>query len=144
MNITVIGSGHGGCAIAAIMAKKGHEVSLLKIGSLLHNENFNEIKKTKRIKLKGIEGTGEYELKKVTTDPLEVVPSSDLILIYYVTNFHPLVAEKVAPHLNKDQIVALGPGYMGSLIFENEVKKSGKNLSLYLLNLKHCHILHES
>ncbi len=127
MKITVVGSGHGGCAIASVLSMKGHQVSILKIGSILHNENFEVLKKNQKIKLYGIEGIGEFDLDCVTTDPSEVIPNSDLILIYYVSNFHPLIAERIAPFLNKEQIVAFGPGYMGSLIFEKEIRKIKKD-----------------
>ncbi len=132
MKVTVVGSGHGGCAVAAVLAMKGHEVNILKIGSTLHNKNFKELKEKGSIRLRGIEGEGTMPLHKVTRNAADVIPESDLILVYYVANFHPLVAKAIAPFLNKKHLVALGPGYMGSLIFEKEMAKlSNQSMPLF-------------
>ena len=40
MNISVLGAGNGGCAVAADMSLKGHEVTLIKTSNSIHNENF--------------------------------------------------------------------------------------------------------
>ncbi len=127
MKVTVVGSGHGGCAFAAVLAMKGHDVSILKLGHSIHTDNFNMLHERKRIKLVGIEGDGEFPLSNVTTDVQSALDGSDVIFVYYVTNYHPLVAEKISPFLYDKQIVILGPGYLGSLIFEKFLKELGKD-----------------
>lgn len=123
MNIAIVGSGHGGCAAAAYYAKQGQSVSLLKIGDKLHNENFEKLKETKSIVLKGIEGEGIFTLYDVTTDIKTMISSADIIFLFYVTNFHEIVAQKIAPFIKEGQLIYLCPGYAGSLIFRREMKK---------------------
>ncbi|MBC8481896.1 MAG: NAD/NADP octopine/nopaline dehydrogenase family protein [Planctomycetes bacterium] len=123
MKVLVVGSGHGGCAMAAILAKRGHRVGILKLGNKMHLENFNCLKQRKSIRLYGTEGTGDFPLSLVTTQPAQAVPWADVIFIYYVSNYHPFVAERIAPYLNSSQLVVINPGYLGSLIFCKEIKK---------------------
>ncbi len=127
MKITIIGSGHGGCAMAAVMAMRGHEVSIVKLSSAIHNENFSTLQQRGKIALAGVEGEGEFGLARLTNDPAEAVGPAELILVYYVANYHPMVAERLAPYLHRDQVVVLNPGYAGSLIFEQAMKACGND-----------------
>lgn len=122
MKVTIIGSGHGGCAMAAVLAMHGHEVSIVKLSNAIHMDNFRTLQSRKRIRLMGIEGEGDYPLQCVTTNPGEVVPEADLVLIYYVSNYHPIVAKRCASHFHERQTVVLNPGYCGSFIFLKEMQ----------------------
>jgi len=122
MEITIVGSGHGGCAMAAVQAMHGHKVNLIKLGSAMHNENFAELRRRGTIQLSGMEGSGEFPLGKVTPEPAEAIPDAELVLVYYVANYHPMVAERLSPYLHRDQCVVLNPGYGGSLLFEKALK----------------------
>lgn len=123
MKITIVGTGHGGCAAVAYYAKQGHNITLLKIGHKMHNENFESIKKTRNISLKGIEGEGTYKLKDVTTNIEKAISNAEVIFIFYVSNFHKMLAEKISPYLRNKHLVYLCPGYAGSLLFFSEMKK---------------------
>lgn len=125
MEITIVGSGHGGCAMAAVQAMRGHRVNIIKLSSAIHNENFSTLQQDGRIRLLGKEGEGEFALGKVTNDPGEAIPEAELVLVYYVANYHPMVAERLAPHLHRDQCVVLNPGYAGSLLFEKAMSAAG-------------------
>ena len=127
MRITIVGSGHGGCAMAAVMAKHGHAVSILKLGTSAHLENFEALEKQKAVKLLGIEGSGEFALDVVGRDPSQSVPNADLLLVYYVANYHRFVAHTLAQYLHRGQTVVLNPGYAGSLIFKDELQKLGNS-----------------
>jgi opine dehydrogenase len=129
MKVTVVGSGHGGCAMAAVMAMRGHQVSLLKLGSSMHVENFRTMEAARRIRLTGIEGEGSFPLARVTTHAADAIPDAELILVYYVANYHAQVAEALAPYLHADQTVVLNPGYAGSLIFSQRMGQ--RNLPLF-------------
>lgn len=126
MKITIVGSGNGGCAFSAVLARKGYDVAILKLGHNVHNDNFKILQKRKKIKLSGIEGEGVFPLSEVTTDVQRALDGADVVFIYYVTNYHPIVAEKIAPYLHEKQLVILGPGYLGSLIFERALRSIGK------------------
>lgn len=125
MNITVVGSGHGGSAAAACMSKEGHNVSMLKLSNY-PNTHFEKLEESLEIKLNGVEGKGVYPLEIVTKNPSEVIPNADLILIYYVSNYHETLAKEIAPYLKKEQTVYICPGYLGSILFANELKRIGR------------------
>jgi opine dehydrogenase len=81
MEITIVGSGHGGCAMAAVQAMRGHRVNIIKLSSAIHNENFSTLQQDRRIRLLGKEGEGEFALGKVTNDPGEAIPEAELVLV---------------------------------------------------------------
>ncbi len=118
LKITIVGSGHGGCAMAGTLAMRGHEVTILKLTTGIHFDNWQALLERKAICLDGIEGTGKFALHGATTDPAAAIPDAELILVFYVSNYHDLVAKSCAPHLHRGQIVVLNPGYAGSLLFE--------------------------
>lgn len=125
MKIAIVGTGHGGCAIAATLAMQGHDVSLLKLSNAIHNGNFAELQRSGTIQLTGMMGEGRYPLKAVSRDPGEVIPEAELILVYYVANYHAAVAEAIAPYLDANQCVVLNPGYLGSLIIIKALQAQG-------------------
>lgn len=125
MKVLIVGSGHGGCAMAAVLAKRGYEVGILKLGKDMHVANFDELEKRKSIRLSGIEGEGDFALSKVSREPAEVVGWADMILVYYVSNYHPMIAERLCPYLRDGQVVVLNPGYLGSIYFERELESKG-------------------
>lgn len=136
MQISVIGTGHGGCAAASVFALRKHEVTLCKLGSKLHNDNFEAILKNGGIELQGIEGASFSRLTSITRDPAEAIHSADIIFVFYVSNFHQLVAEALAPHFRSNQIVVIGPGYAGSLLFSHAIEKSGNKSNVLLVELE--------
>lgn len=127
MKITIVGSGNGGCAMAAFLAKRGFDVSILKLGSVMHTENFKVLRDQNKIVLSGIEGEGEFEFDQVSNDPACVIPHADLILVIYVSNYHKMVAERICPYLHEKQTVVLNPGYLGSMLFRKEMQRLGNN-----------------
>lgn len=126
-NVSIIGSGHGGCAAAAVLSLKGYNVHLCKVGSFLHIDNFKRIKENGGIILKGIEGEEFAKLAIITTDIEEAIKNTDIILIFYVSTFHEFLANKIVPYLQDGQIVFINPGYMGSLFFYKKLKMLNKN-----------------
>lgn len=126
--ITIIGSGHGGCAAAAALSMKGFNVRICKMGHSMHMENFNEIRQNNGIFLKGIEGEGFAELYKITTDVKEAMEDVEIILIFYVTTFHEFLASKIAPYLKNGQLLFLNPGYAGSLLFKKAMEECNNHV----------------
>ena len=47
MKIAILGAGNGGCAVAADLSLREHEVTLIKTSNAMHNENFNILWKIK-------------------------------------------------------------------------------------------------
>lgn len=127
MNVAIIGSGHGGCAMAGVLSMHGHTVSVVKLSNAIHTENFKILQSRKTIHIEGIEGEGEFPLRHVTTEPGEAVPDAELILVYYTTNYHDVVAERCAKYFHKGQTVVLNPGYCGSLILRKKMQSIGND-----------------
>ena len=123
--ICVIGTGHGGSAAAAALALKGNSVTLLKLGESLHNDHFKELSDFKTIKLNGVFGEHKLKLENVTNSPSEGIPDAEIILIFYVANYHEMVAKRISPYLRDKQMVYFCPGYLGSIILMKNLKRIG-------------------
>lgn len=121
--ITIIGSGHGGCATAAALSMKGFNIRLCKVGRSMHMESFSKIRQNNGIFLKGIEGEGFAKLSKATTDVKEAIEDAEIILIFYVTTFHEFLASKIAPYLKNEQLIFINPGYAGSILFKKAMEE---------------------
>lgn len=114
MNISVLGAGNGGCAVAADMSLKGHEVTLVKTSNSIHNENFKYLLENNG-KISLIEDgiTKETSIKKVTTD-LSLISDSEVIIIYIQSRYHENLIKRIIPYLKSGQILLFNPGYMST------------------------------
>jgi opine dehydrogenase len=100
-------------------------VNLLKLGSTLHCEHFAALKNNPTLRLKGIFGDHVCRLHIVTDDPAAVIGQSEIILIYYVANYHEMIATRIAPYLRPQQLVYTCPGYLGSLLIRKHRTQFG-------------------
>lgn len=121
--ITVIGAGHGGKAIAADLAIRGFEVRL-------YNRTFEHIE---TIAMRGgIELTLEDgqqafgRLQLITSDMAEALDGTQLIMVVVPASGHSDIAEQCAPYLQDDHIVVLNPGRTGGVFeFYQVLQKCG-------------------
>jgi opine dehydrogenase len=105
---TVIGAGHGGKAMAAHLALMGMKVTL-------YNRTFdhiNVIQKRGGIELESAEGGphGFGKLVLATADIGEAVKKAQVIMVVVPSSAHCDIAQSLAPHLKKGQIIVLHPG----------------------------------
>ena len=117
MKITILGAGNMGCANAADLTLKGHEVTLVKTSHSMHNETFNYVcAHNNEITLwqEGEEQTAR--IHAVTTD-LSSVATADLVYITTQTNVHEQLIQRIAPLLRKGQVVLISPGYFSTAYF---------------------------
>ncbi|MBO8160849.1 MAG: NAD/NADP octopine/nopaline dehydrogenase family protein [Thermosipho sp. (in: Bacteria)] len=121
MNITVIGAGNGGLALAGFLGMRGYKVTL-------YNRSLKRISafmKSKVIKLEG-EVVGKVVIENVTTDIEEALKDAKLIMIVVPAFAHADIAKKVAKYVKDGQIFVLNPGRtFGALEFWNALKKEG-------------------
>ncbi|MEX2355802.1 MAG: NAD/NADP octopine/nopaline dehydrogenase family protein [Thermaerobacterales bacterium] len=121
LRFTVVGAGHGGQAMAAYLAQRGHSVSLL-------NKSFDRIRliaEAGGIYLKGVLD-GLARLDRITIDPEAAIERAHVILVVVPANAHGAVAARLAPFLTNGQIVILNPGRTGgALEFRNILRQEG-------------------
>lgn len=103
---------------------RGFNVTLLKMGSNIHESNFEKLAQTKEIRLEGVMGEGVYPLIDVTRDVEGALKDADVILVFYVSLFHGHLARVLAPFFKDGQVVYISPGYAGSILFRNAVNNA--------------------
>ncbi len=114
MKICVLGTGNAGCAAAVDLTLKGHEVTLVKTSSSMHNENYaymleNENELT-------LWENGEERKGKIheVTNEVSAVSDCEVVIIYIQTNYHEQLIKRIAPHLRDGQILVINPGYLST------------------------------
>ena len=117
--VAVLGAGNGGCAAAAVLTQRGYEVRL-----------YSPTERRLGPLRQGITLTHAYEgLVRpflMTTDLGTAVCGADLVMLVVPAVAHEGYARRLAPVLERDQIIFLNPGHTGGgLHFANELKKWG-------------------
>ncbi|MBK8137078.1 MAG: NAD/NADP octopine/nopaline dehydrogenase family protein [Chloroflexi bacterium] len=118
LQITVIGAGHGGKAMAAELASRGFAVNL-------YNRSYQNIEII--AERGGIELTFEDDdpvfgpLRCVTSSISEALEGSKLIMVVVPAFGHADIAAECAAHLKDGQIVVLNPGRTGGALEFNQV-----------------------
>jgi opine dehydrogenase len=123
-NITVIGAGHGGKAMAAHLA-------LMEFPVVLYNrtpEHVAAIKELAGIYLESYEGGprgfGKFEL--VTSNIAEALESASIVMVVVPSSAHADVAKACAPYLHDGQVVILHPGRTcGAIEFSRVTRANG-------------------
>ena len=114
MKISILGAGNAGCAVAADLTMKGHEVTLIKTSHSMHDDNFAFLEANNG--LMTLNEFGEIKsanIHKVTRD-IEEIRGADIVVIYIQTRFHESLIQRVVPYLEDDQILLINPGYLST------------------------------
>lgn len=127
MRFTVIGCGNAGLIHAAKLYEKGYEVAMLKT-SLTNGRFFDIMKEEGGFKVLDdtVQGGGRSFFVRpamITRNVKEAVRFADVIMVMTTTLQHEFVAELISSYVKDGQIIALVPGYMGSLIFKKYIDK---------------------
>jgi len=120
--ITVVGAGHGGKAMAAHLALMGANVTLYNRTW----KNIEAIAARGGVYVKSNEGVlGFGELAQVTSDIEAAVKNSQLIMLVVPAFAHAELARKMAPFLKDGQFIVLNPGRtFGAFEFRKELIES--------------------
>lgn len=114
MKIAILGSGNAGCAAAADLTLKGHEITLIKTSNTLHNENYKYIKNNdNKITLFENSEKRTARISDITHD-LSKVGNQEVIIIYIQTNYHEALIKKIAKYIVDGQIIIINPGYLST------------------------------
>ena len=114
MEIAMVGAGNAGCAVAADLTLKGHEVTLIKTSHAMHDDNFNYLLENNgKMTLNEFGDIKTANIAHVTRD-LSQIRGKEVVIIYIQTNFHEQLIEKLAPYFKDDQIVLINPGYLST------------------------------
>lgn len=128
MKITILGAGNMGCANAADLTLKGHEVTLVKTSTAMHNKTIEYVKAhNNQITLwqEGEERTAR--IHEITTE-LDSIPEADLIYITTQTTVHEALIKRIAPLLQDGQTILITPGYFSTAYFLKHCP--GKDLTI--------------
>lgn len=121
-NITVIGAGSTGHAVAAVMSMRGFRVTLHDDERF--SKQLDAVKELGFIQLRGkIRGVGSPA--KVTTDPAEAVQGAEAIFVHVPADRHEEIARRIAPYVTDGQHILIIPGNLGSFIFRRVFDEMG-------------------
>lgn len=105
LNISIIGAGNGGQAMAGHFAMLGHKVNLYS----RYKSELDEIAKIGGVTLTGaITGFGKLEL--ITDNIEEAIADAEIIMIVTTATAHKDIAELLVPFVKPNQIIVLNPG----------------------------------
>ncbi len=114
MKIAVLGAGNAGCAVAADLTLKGHEVTLIKTSHAMHDDNFDYMSTHGgEFTLNEFGSVKTAYISKVTRD-LSEISDCKVVIIYIQTNYHEVLIEKIAQYLNDNHILLINPGYLST------------------------------
>lgn len=121
IKVSIIGCGNVGVAIAADLAIRGHDVTIVKT-SRTNESLFDKIKANgNRILLKE-DGTYKTGVVGCLTHDFSNIAGADVVILTIQSTYHEQVIEKMSKYLYSDQIVVVVCSYMSSFYFDKYCK----------------------
>lgn len=131
MNITIIGCGHGGQALAAHLSLTQHQITLYADGA---HPGFIDGISDNVINLEG-KVQGEARVACLTKDIAVALRDAEVIYISLPTDAHLIQFRKMLPWLKKGQVVITLAGNFSSLYFYRELIQAGRQDEIYLADI---------
>lgn len=105
MNVTIIGAGNSGLAMAAHLASCGNRV-------VLWNRTQEHIKKLMRTRVIQCEGViqGRIKISLATSNMREALKEADVVLVTTPATAHRELAKSIAENTSRSQTIVLNPG----------------------------------
>ena len=123
MKISILGAGNAGCAVAADLTLKGHEVTLIKTSHALHDDNFEYLLENNgAMTLDEFGDVRTAYIHKVTRDVSEI-SDSRIVIMFIQTKFHEQLIERIEPYLRDGQLLLIVPGYLSTAYVLKHCKK---------------------
>lgn len=114
MKVAILGAGNAGCAVAADLTYKGHEVTLIKTSHAMHDDNFSYLENNNgQMTLNEFGVMKTVNIARVTRDVSEI-SDMQVVIIYIQTNYHEDLIKRIAPFLKDNQVLLINPGYLST------------------------------
>ena len=119
MRVTIVGAGNGGYSHAFKIAEAGHDVTLLKTSTSMHDASFEAVLSNGGIWAVDDTNNGKksFQPTKATRDFEQCISSAEVIIVITQSLQHEALAQNIGPLLKDNQLVIVMPGYLGSLYF---------------------------
>src|SRR5271169_4029706 len=126
--VAVLGAGHGGCAAAADLGRRGYEVRLHARSA----ERLAPLRQRGGIEARGVQ-QGLVPVALLTTDLAEAIGGADLIMLVVPSVAHEPYARALAPLIDGSQPIFLNPGHTGGgLHFLHALRRAGNRRPIKL------------
>jgi len=109
--VAVLGAGPGGVARAAVLARRGFDVTLFNRSA----GRIAAIQQAGGVEIEGDLGDEFVRFSKVTTDIKQALEGRQLVICFTPANGQRLMAELSAPHIKPGTVFLLASGSAGSL-----------------------------
>ena len=114
MNVTVVGAGNSGLAMAAHLSQEGNNVTLWNRSK----DTISKLMNTHTIQCEGVV-EGAVRIRMVTDNLKQALQNPDLILITTPAYSHKMLAELIGKNIRRETIIILNPGRtFGALEFK--------------------------
>lgn len=114
MKIAILGAGNAGCAVAADLTMKGHDVTLIKTSESMHDDNFAYmVEHGNEITMWENDCEKIIRIKDITRD-IKKIQDKEVIIIYTQTNYHEALIKRIAPYIENGQTIIINPGYLST------------------------------
>lgn len=107
MKVAVVGGGNIGTLMAAEIAAKGHEVTILTSKPQQWSKNITVFDAHEHLIVTG-------ELTQVTADPSQAISDAEIIFVTVPAQLFAQTAQRISPFLNPNQAIGIVPGAGGA------------------------------
>ena len=122
-DVTVLGAGNTGFAVAANLTLAGHSVTLAELPAF--SEAIAPVRDSRTIGLLGVAHNGAARIVDITDDIAAAAAASDTLMIIVPAYGHAPWAEALAPHLRDNHTLTLMPGTLGALEVARILREAG-------------------
>ena len=122
-DVTVLGAGNTGFAVAANLTLAGHSVTLAELPEF--PEAIAPVRNSRTIELLGVGHTGAARIADITDDIAAAAAASDTLIVIVPAYGHAPWAEALAPHLCDEHTLTLMPGTLGALEVARFLREAG-------------------
>ena len=122
-DVTVLGAGNTGFAVAANLTLAGHSVTLGELPAF--PEAIAPVRDARTIELLGVAHTGAARIAEITDNVAAAANASDVLVVIVPAYGHAPWAQSLAPHLRDYHTLTLMPGTLGALEVARILREAG-------------------